>query len=553
VPRSASSLSLTRRSLLVGLGAGVGLAAVHGLGVGRRLASFGRDGTRASAEILRELGMSLTDRQREQIVFPSDHPTRQIVNTISVIDRPHIGTLLSARQLSLVEELAASMLSPRGQADFAGTFAVEGRFEGCVLAIYGDPVAPAAQAVLQGGHLMLRSGGADPEAAAFGGGVAYGHQIGNGEWRIPGNSFAWHGDAANRLFAALAPEQRRQALLPVPPHELVVQVQGPGVALPGVAFGRLGEAGMIAAGELLEAVFASFPEAERSRARSCIAHNGGLDALRFSIFASKGFYADMRSFGELDEVERTARGDPYWQVWRIEGPGSVIHFQGHPHVHAYVNLVRDPARANLGPSLGETAGVAGDAMLALLESALRRATGEAIAFYGDQAPGRFCPGTVTTGLAYALDPYGNQIVVATLSGRALGSGLRARLERGGVAVVPERDYRVATTDYRATDAEDFGEPAAVDATGVLVRDALVAHLREPGVLARQLAQVANAITRASSAASAAAASVIPAISSSSKPSNSQCAGPTRRRRRARFQPRKIGIASMPAGTLKGKS
>jgi hypothetical protein len=176
-------------------------------------------------------------------------------------------------------------------------------------------------------------------------------------------------------------------------------------------------------------------------------------------------------------------GEPYWQVWRIEGPGTVIHFKGHPHVHAYVNVVRDPARANVGESLGETAGLAGPAMVALLDAALRKATGEALACYGDEVPGRFCAGTVTTGLAYALDPYGNEIVVARIAGSRMGDTLRARLERDGVGVLAEREYRVATTDYVAREAEWFGEPAEIEGTGVLVRDALVAHLREPGALA----------------------------------------------------------------------
>jgi len=114
---------------------------------------------------------------------------------------------------------------------------------------------------------------------------------------------------------------------------------------------------------------------------------------------------------------------------------------------------------------------------------LRRSTGEPIAFYGDEVPGRFCPGTVTTGLAYALDPYGNEIVVATIAGRAIGDGLRAKLEEQRVAVLPESEYRIATTDYLAGGNPFFGDPAAVEPTGVLVRDALVAQLREqPGML-----------------------------------------------------------------------
>src|SRR5690606_517305 len=104
---------------------------------------------------------------------------RQIDNTVAVLDRPHLGTLLSPSQRVLAEQLYEGMLSPRGREAFAGTVAVEGRLDGCVLAIYGEPERGAAhaQAVISGGHLLLR-GGARAMGAAFGGGIAYGHQIG---------------------------------------------------------------------------------------------------------------------------------------------------------------------------------------------------------------------------------------------------------------------------------------------------------------------------------------------------------------------------------------
>ena len=168
----------------------------------------------------------------------------------------------------------------------------------------------------------------------------------------------------------------------------------------------------------------------------------------FATYESKGFYADMRSWSELDAAERARRGDPYWQVWRIEGPGAVIHFKGHPHVHAYVNVVRDPSRQNVGESLGATPRtLEGDAMSRLLEDALVRATGETLAWHGPQSPGRFCAGPVTTGLAYALDPYGNRVVVAEIEGRAMSEALRAHLARRGVTVGDRETVRIATIDY----------------------------------------------------------------------------------------------------------
>jgi hypothetical protein len=467
---------LDRRSFLVGLGASAGWLATRGLGA-REPASF--------EETLRALGASLTPGQRARIVFPADHPSRQITNTFSVLRGPHLATLLSPAQLRLARDLYEAMLSERGRDAFQGTIAVEGRLEGCTLALYGEPADAGAQAVISGGHLLLRGGGATA-GAALGGGVAYGHQIGNGAWRVPGNSFAYHGDAFNRFFATLGARERAAAILPEPPHELLLQAQGADGRFPGLALAQTSEGTREAARELLDTVLSAYPDPRRREALASIEHNGGIAALRVAGYASHGFYPDMRSWASLDAAERARRGDPYWQVWRLEGPGTVIHFKGHPHVHAYLQIVRDPAHANLGESLARTATtLEGEPMRRLFEAALRRVTGEALAFHGTQVPGRFCAGEVTTGLAFALDPYANHVAVATFEGRALAAPARERLARSGVAIEPGGRYRVATTDYfaRGDETHELGTPLAVETGAELLRDALIAELRANGLSA----------------------------------------------------------------------
>jgi hypothetical protein len=472
--------ALGRRAFLTGAGLAAGFWLARGLGAPRWLAPD--EPVDALPELLRALGASLTPRQRELLVLPADHPSRQIANTLSVLERPHLGTLLSSTQRALAERICASMLSERGREAFAGTLAVEGRLDGCVLALYGEPESGRAHAVLAGGHVMLRGGGESGAGSAFGGGLAYGHQVGNRRWRVPGNSFSPHGDAANRVYARLSPEERARAVLPSPPHELVLQVQASGARFAGARVGSLAEPAQEEAARLLDEILSIYPQAARDRALSCIAGNGGLAALHVAFYASHGFYSDMRSWGELEPAERARRGDPYWQVWRIEGPGAILHFQGYPHVHAYVQVVRDPARANVGETLGATpVAVEGERMRRLLEGALRRATGEARAFHGHEVPGRFCPGEITTGLAYSLDPYRNRVVVASIPGRAMTPALRERLASGGLEIDPAQSYRVATLEYFAGSSEIFGDPQRVEPSDLLLRDALVAHLRADGL------------------------------------------------------------------------
>jgi hypothetical protein len=469
-----------RRAFLAGAGAGAGLLVARGLGISPRGL---REARGASPEaLLRALALSLTPRQRELLVLPADHPTRQVANTTAVIERPHLGTLLSPAQRALAAQLCASMLSEPGRAAFAGTFAVEGRLDGCVLALYGEPESGRAQAVLSGGHVQLRGGSESADGEAFGGAIAYGHQIGNQRWRVEGNSFAPHGDAANRVYASLAADERARAILPEPPHELVLQAQGPGGAFGGARVGSLSEAAQVGFARLLETVFASYPEAARARALASIEANGGPAALHVAFYASKGFYSDLSAWSTLTPAERAQRGDPYWQVWRIEGPGTIVHFQGHPHVHAYIQVVRDPARANVGESLGAvSATLEGERMRRLLEGALRRATGEALAFHADEIPGRFCPGEITTGLAHALDPYRNPVVVATIAGRAMSAALRERLASAGARIEPAQRHRVASLQYFAERPAIFGEADAIERDPLLLSDALVAHLRAGGL------------------------------------------------------------------------
>jgi uncharacterized protein DUF3500 len=472
---------LGRRRLIVGASAAAGLAVVRGLGV-RGLATA----PVSYEQTLRELAASFTPGQRARIVLPADDPSRQVSNTIAILERPHLGTLLSPSQRALVERLSRAMLSERGQEAFAGTFAVEGRLDGCVFLIYGEPETGRAQAVISGGHILLRGGGESPEGNAFGGGVAYGHQVGNGRWKIPGNAFAYHGDAANRLYARLSAAERAQAIVPAPPHELVLQPQPHGAAFRGVRVGALGEAAREEAGRLLETVFSAYPDADRARVFSYIEGNGGPGALHVAYYASHGFYEDMTAYASLDEADRARRGDPYWQVWRIEGPGTIVHFKGHPHVHAYIQVVRDPAKANIGAALARAdAAVEGEPLRRLLEASLRRATGERLAYYGAEAPGRFCAGEITTGLACALDPYRNPVVVATIEGRAMGPDLAARLAAQGVTIVPTQRYRVATALYFTAifDPDAFGRPESVEESRQLLREAIVAELRADGLRA----------------------------------------------------------------------
>jgi hypothetical protein len=135
--------------------------------------------------------------------------------------------------------------------------------------------------VLAGGHYTLRMGN-----DGLGGALAYGAQIGNGRYRIAGNAFAAHSDAANRFVAALDASELAQARLDTPPSELLLQPLGAGARFPGVAWSRVSPRARELAESLLGQVLATFaPAAGRD-----------IDpgSLHFATYASRGFYPDRR-------------------------------------------------------------------------------------------------------------------------------------------------------------------------------------------------------------------------------------------------------------------
>ncbi len=480
-PRTAT---LGRRAFLGSLGAGAGLL----LGGGwRPLLGSSRAQSAAIAELdfdacLARLDASLSPGQRALTVRPFDHPARQITNTISVFRSPHIGTLFDAEQTALIERLYHTMVSDRGRDWLHHTITLEGRLDACVLSLFSDEPAGSlatgkgrTQAMINGGHLMLRRGAEARSGYAFGGPISYGQQLGNGRYRVEGNAFAAHGDAANRFYEALDPDARRRSLVPSPPNELMVQPLGAAARPDGVSLASTTGPAREAAEELVETVLATYEADARSDARSCLEENGGIDALSVCFYADKGFYADGSRFSESAKPN-DSQELPYWHVWRIEGPGCVIHFKGWPHVHAYIDIVRDPTRQNVGEALTHApAALEGRAVQRLLTAALRAETDEALAWMPEDAPGRVCPGEVTTGVAWALDPYGNDVVVATIRGDAMAPALREGL---GIPVEPAREVRVATTAYPATRRDLFGSPSRVETGSRTLRAALVDFLRD---------------------------------------------------------------------------
>ena len=470
-----------RRRFLQATGIAAGVIAGGGLAALGRAPHAEWDFRRTA----RALFDDLSPAQRKAICFDWDHPARQLLNHVACIDVPRSAEVLTPGQRRLVRRLYETMTSDEHRRRFGRLVGLEGGgLDPCEFVLFGDPRAERCQAVLSGGHLLIRGGGITDTGSAFGGPLAYGHQISNGVPGLPGNAFAYHGDALNALLANLSAEERNRSLVAGDhPQETIVQLLGKGAHFPGLAVRGLDDARKQEVKSLVDTVLSCHGESDQADAWGCIERNGGVDALHLAVFSDRGYYDDGAAWSELRGEERARRGDPYWHVWRVEGPGTVLYFRGWPHVHASIHVADDGgAGQNVGEVLAETKHlVEGDALRGLVLDAFREASGEPLGYTGSSLEARFCPGSITTGLVWSLDPYADELVIAEIRGRAQSEALRTFLQEQGTEIDDDRTYRIATSGFLARVDFGVGEAERIEKTGLRLRQVFESYFRKHGL------------------------------------------------------------------------
>jgi len=476
--------NLTRRTFVTGLGASAGFLVANG---GLPDWSNGDVFEKLSyTEALSLLDASLTPEQRALVVLPWNHPSRQITNTVAIHKSPHVGTMFDINQVALVRQLYSTMLSSQGRQWFRNTTRLEGKFEGSNFKIYSDAVrgqlASSANTVtmLNGGHYMLRYGERLPtdQDYVFGGPISYGQQLGNNRFKVEGNAFKAHGDAVNDFRASLSLHESSMAYQSSTPMELVTQPQGYNGKFTGVRIGDTSPEAQALAKEMLVTLFAAYPESQQRDAFSAIEQNGGIESLYVALYRDYSFFENGERLADSTQNSSVRREQAYSQVWRIEGPACVIHFQGYPHVHAYINVVRDPSKIAIGEVVAETStSLDGDRVQALLLSALRFSTGERLAYFPMPPAGRLPAGLVSSGSLYALDPFDNYAVVVEVKESAMTPKLKASLLAQGETLNALKTIRFATPSYMLEDARELGAIEKVISRGDSLREALIELVR----------------------------------------------------------------------------
>ena len=454
---------MNRRTALK-IGAGLGLAAAGGYRFLPPSPSSELDSVNALALTLYA---SLDEEQRVDACVPYDHPLRQYHNRGVWGGGRDILFGFSRAQRKMLTDLMYAGLSEEGRARIPEEYF--SRWSGVHsmrVLICGDPASPLYQILLTGAHINLRIGGKSFEGAAFGGPQVYGDQRGNERPGLPGNLYRDQFLLGQRILRGLDASQRKLAVLGEEPVQTSIELQGIAGSFPGIAVSELQPDDRTLAHQLVDRIFSTYPKDDVAYAKACVEANGGVDRMCLS-------YYEHGSSGDISEG----------QVFRLEGPGAVLHFRGFPHVHAFINVAMRPyAPLSSGEVLGENpVWLERRAVKELFEAAMRAETGADLAYYPEgSVAGRLRPGTIRSGDIYSLESWQENVVITEVMGSDLSAAMVAQIPSPERGPDPSKAYTVATSSYAASDLRDELGFIGAGKPGPMIRDLTAAYLKQHG-------------------------------------------------------------------------
>ncbi len=448
------------------------LGALTGLGVAGRYALLPPPRSRkldTAANLAIRFFETLDAKERKRACVEYDDPLRQYHN------RGVWGGGLSVNPLNLnwdqrgtVTDLLYAGLSEVGEQRIPNEFFTKwpGVHSMYVL-LCGNPKTPPYQLILTGAHLNLRLGGRSREGTAFGGPLVYGDQRGNSVQGLPGNVYRFQFQTAHRLFESLRPEQQRLALQKTSPIQTNIEPQGTRGLFTGVEIATLSPESRAIARDLIDGIFSTYPADDVAYAWQCLEHNGGIEKLFVSYY-------------EDSEMDRSKQ----YQNFRLEGPATVFHFRGYPHVHAFIHIEMEAdSPLSVGELLGDNPAVLeGVGVKRLFEAAMQEQAGSDFAYYDlDAVAGRLRKGPIRTGDIYTLESWQDFVTHVEIKGSNLSESLVKDLRSRGVDPDSRRLYTLATTGYVTSQlaAERVGKVESRQRSG-MVRDVAIAYLKKRG-------------------------------------------------------------------------
>jgi Protein of unknown function (DUF3500) len=273
--------------------------------------------------VVAELFESFNETQKKEVCRSFGDPLRQRVDANWHVTKPLIGSdFYTKSQQGMIEKIVQSLTSDEGYRRLKQQMDEDdGGLDAYSIAIFGQPTQGEFEWVLTGRHLTLRADGDTVPKTAFGGGIVYGH----GEESSPeANLFYFQTKAVNEVFKALDKDQRARALITSnPPSETDIEIRGNSGNFAGIAASEFSQDQMELFRASLTTLLGPYRKEDGEEAMQIMESGGGLGELRLAFYQQE----DLGN-------------DSVWDVWRIEGPNSVIHFRGAPHVHAYIHIVQ---------------------------------------------------------------------------------------------------------------------------------------------------------------------------------------------------------------------
>jgi hypothetical protein len=323
---------VTRRDFLRNTATGLAAGSLA-LPLSASMASAAEESTKkqTSETLVKQLYDTLTEPQKKIMAFPFDHELRQKVDNNWHITKATIAETFNKDQQAMIrdifnglhsEEYAETVMKQVNHDN--GNTNRRGGFDGCAIAMFGEPGTGKFEFVLTGRHVTRRCDGDSVEGTAFGGPIFYGHAAEgfNEKPTHPGNVYWYQAKRANELFQALDGKQRKVALRTDAREEQetkTVALRGKDAELAGIPTTEFSKDQKELARKVIADCLAPFRPADVKESMKYI--DAQFDDLHFS------YYKNM-----------DIGNDGVWDVWQIEGPSMVWFFRGDPHVHTWVNI-----------------------------------------------------------------------------------------------------------------------------------------------------------------------------------------------------------------------
>ena len=309
-------------------------ATALGVTMGSALPVIGKTAPSAvtSETLVATLFKSLSEEQKQTIVFPFEHELRLKVDNNWHITKQRVGSeFYTADQQAMVKEIFMKLHSPQyAETVYKQVMYDSGKagFGDTSVALFGEPGTGKFEFVLTGRHCTRRCDGDSVEGAAFGGPIFYGHAVEDDEAPDhPGNAYWYQAKRANQVYQMLDGKQREAALLGDGRKERAyktVKLTGKKEGLEGIRMSELSKDQRKEVRHVIKDILAPYREADVEEAMKLIKANG--------------FRNLHMAFYKNEDVGE----DKVWDVWKIEGPSMVCYFRGDPHVHAWINVKQAP-------------------------------------------------------------------------------------------------------------------------------------------------------------------------------------------------------------------